>query len=50
MRGIAEGVSRNGGKVPTPESADWPEFEQVVVAAFGSIHLDVEDGLVKIVP
>ncbi|MFK4724627.1 hypothetical protein ABIE89_005727 [Bradyrhizobium niftali] len=50
MRGIAKGVSRNGGKVPTPESADWSEFEQVVVTAFGSIHLDVEDGRVKVVP
>ncbi|WFU53641.1 hypothetical protein QA639_28805 [Bradyrhizobium pachyrhizi] len=50
IRCIAERASRNGGKFPTPHSADWPEFEQALTKALGSIHLDVEDGLMKIVP
>ncbi|MCC8944192.1 hypothetical protein H8A97_03520 [Bradyrhizobium sp. Arg62] len=50
IRRIAEGVSRNGRKFPTPHSPDWPEFEQALTRAFGSIHLDVDDGLAKIVP
>jgi hypothetical protein len=48
VRSIVDRLSKNGGSPPKPGSADWPGFEEAILAAFGSIYVDVQDRRVTI--